>query len=118
MVTRSSILLTVRLRTPANQCLAQVHPDSSGNGQAVPGHGATGMDRRPYVGGFPAAGRPQRRLARGARMTDVSSPVAVHAVTATHVVRVPVTTVWASPESPRPVDAPIVADEADAAAWL
>ncbi len=48
----------------------------------------------------------------------MSSPVAVHAVTATHHVRVPVTTVWASPESPRRVDAPIVADEPDAAAWL
>ena len=51
-------------------------------------------------------------------MTGVSSSVAVHAVTATHLVRVPVTTVWSSPGSPRPVDAPVVADEPDAAAWL
>ena len=51
-------------------------------------------------------------------MTGVSSSVAVHAVTATHLVRVPVTTVWSSPESPRPVDAPVVADEPDVAAWL
>ena len=42
----------------------------------------------------------------------MSSPVAVHAPSpSTHVVRVPVTTVWSSPESPRPVDAPVVADE-------
>jgi len=51
-------------------------------------------------------------------MTGVSSSVAVHAVTATHLVRVPVTTVWSSPGSPRPVDAPVVADEPDAAGWL
>ena len=43
---------------------------------------------------------------------------AVATVTATHLVRVPVTTVWSTPESPRPVDAAIVADEPDAAAWL
>jgi gamma-D-glutamyl-L-lysine dipeptidyl-peptidase len=43
---------------------------------------------------------------------------AVATVTATHLVRVPVTTVWSTPESPRPVDAPIVADEPDAVAWL
>jgi gamma-D-glutamyl-L-lysine dipeptidyl-peptidase len=48
----------------------------------------------------------------------VSSPVPVPAVRATHRVRVPVTTVWSSPESPRPVDAAVVADEPDVAAWL
>jgi len=48
----------------------------------------------------------------------VSSSVAVPAVHASHLVRVPVTTVWADPGSPRPVDAPIVADEPDAPAWL
>ncbi|MEO7447944.1 MAG: NlpC/P60 family protein [Humibacillus sp.] len=36
----------------------------------------------------------------------------------THVVRVPVTTLWVDPSSPRPVDAPIVADEPDAQGWL
>ncbi len=36
----------------------------------------------------------------------------------THVTRVVVTTVWSDPQSPRPVDAPVVADEPDAAAWL
>lgn len=40
------------------------------------------------------------------------------AVTATHLVRVPVTTVWSTPGSPRPVDAAIVADQPDAVAWL
>lgn len=39
-------------------------------------------------------------------------------VSATHLVHVPVTTVWSTPESPRPVDAAMVADEPDAAAWL
>ncbi len=39
-------------------------------------------------------------------------------VSATHLVRVPVTTVWSTPQSPRPVDAAMVADEPDAAAWL
>ncbi|RKT78144.1 cell wall-associated NlpC family hydrolase [Terracoccus luteus] len=34
------------------------------------------------------------------------------------VVRVPVTTVWSAPDSPRPVDAPVVRAEPDAAAWL
>ena len=48
----------------------------------------------------------------------MSSPVAVSPVTSTHVVRVPVTTVWSSPESPRPVDAPVVADDPDVAGWL
>jgi hypothetical protein len=51
-------------------------------------------------------------------MAGVSSPVAVSPVTSTHVVRVPVTTVWSSPESPRPVDAPVVADDPDVAGWL
>lgn len=37
---------------------------------------------------------------------------------ATHRARVPVTTVWSTPESPRPVDAAVVADEPDAVAWL
>ncbi|MCU1537921.1 MAG: hypothetical protein JWP82_2272 [Humibacillus sp.] len=36
----------------------------------------------------------------------------------THVVRVPVTTLWVDPRSPRPVDAAIVAEEPDAVAWL
>ena len=36
----------------------------------------------------------------------------------THVVRVPVTTLWVDPSSPRPVDAAIVAGEPDPAAWL
>ncbi|NUO35412.1 MAG: hypothetical protein HOQ27_10170, partial [Dermatophilaceae bacterium] len=39
-------------------------------------------------------------------------------VRATHLVRVPVTTVWSTPQSPRPVDAAMVADEPDAVAWL
>lgn len=39
-------------------------------------------------------------------------------VSATHLVHVPVTTVWSTPESPRPVDAAMVADDPDAAAWL
>ena len=39
-------------------------------------------------------------------------------VTATHLVRVPVTTVWSTPNSAREVDAAIVADEPDAVAWL
>ncbi len=34
------------------------------------------------------------------------------------VVRVPVTTVWSAPDSPRPVDAPVVRAEPDAAEWL
>ena len=38
--------------------------------------------------------------------------------TATHRARVPVTTVWSTPDSPRPVDAPAVADEPDVVAWL
>lgn len=33
-------------------------------------------------------------------------------------VAVPVSTLWTSPEAPRPVDAPAVADEPDALAWL
>ncbi|MER7070191.1 C40 family peptidase [Terrabacter sp. NPDC000476] len=45
----------------------------------------------------------------------MSTPVAV---IATHRVRVPVTTVWTSPTSPRPVDAPAVAEQPDAVAWL
>src|SRR5687768_12715576 len=59
------------------------------------------------------AGRPDRRPERGARMAGVSSTVA-----ASHRVRVPVTTVWSTPASPRPVDAPVVADEPDAVQWL
>ena len=53
-------------------------------------------------------------------MTGVSSSAAnaLNAVTATHLVRVPVTTVWTGPGSPRPVDGPAVADEPDVAAWL
>lgn len=39
-------------------------------------------------------------------------------VAASHRVRVPVTTVWSTPTSPRPVDAPVVADEPDAVQWL
>ncbi|MFM6849963.1 MAG: C40 family peptidase [Terrabacter sp.] len=39
-------------------------------------------------------------------------------VSATHLVRVPVTTVWSTPGSPRRVDAAMVADEPDAVAWL
>jgi gamma-D-glutamyl-L-lysine dipeptidyl-peptidase len=46
-------------------------------------------------------------------MASVSSTVI-----ATHRVRVPVTTVWSAPESPRPVDAPVVADEPDVLGWL
>lgn len=42
----------------------------------------------------------------------------VPALPATHVVRVPVTTVWSSPESPRPVDAPAVSDHPDVVGWL
>lgn len=45
----------------------------------------------------------------------MSSPVAVPA---THVVRVPVTTVWSAPDSPRPVDEPMVRDVPDATGWL
>ncbi|GAA5016096.1 hypothetical protein GCM10023258_01350 [Terrabacter aeriphilus] len=45
----------------------------------------------------------------------MSTPVAV---IATHRVRVPVTTVWTSPTSPRAVDAPAVAEQPDAVAWL
>ena len=48
----------------------------------------------------------------------MSSPVAVPTVPATHVVRVPVTTVWTDPESPRAVDAPAVAPEPDNVGWL
>jgi hypothetical protein len=48
-------------------------------------------------------------------MSGVSASVTV---IASHLVRVPVTTVWSAPESPRPVDAPIVADEPDAVEWL
>jgi hypothetical protein len=44
-------------------------------------------------------------------MSDVSQTVS-------HVAAVPVTTVWISPESPRPVDEPIVADQPDPVAWL
>jgi len=53
-------------------------------------------------------------------MTGVSSSAAnaLNAVTATHLVRVPVPTVWTGPGSPRPVDGPAVADEPDVAAWL
>jgi cell wall-associated NlpC family hydrolase len=36
----------------------------------------------------------------------------------THVVRVPVTTLWVDPAQPRAVDAAIVADEPDAEGWL
>ena len=35
-----------------------------------------------------------------------------------HVTAVPVTTIWSTPASPRPVDRPMVADRPDAAAWL
>ncbi|WP_374968957.1 C40 family peptidase [Terrabacter sp. BE26] len=49
----------------------------------------------------------------------MSSPVAVPAaVRPTHLVRVPVTTVWSAPDSPRPVDEPIVRDVPDAREWL
>src|SRR3954451_15511544 len=52
-------------------------------------------------------------------MTGVRSPLVAATPAATsHVVRVPVTTVWTAPDSPRPVDAAIVAEEPDAAAWL
>src|SRR3954451_6876637 len=52
-------------------------------------------------------------------MTGVRSPLVATTPAATgHVVRVPVTTVWTAPDSPRAVDAAIVADEPDAAAWL
>lgn len=54
-------------------------------------------------------------------MTGVSSSsshAAVSTPVATHHVRVPVTTVWTDPGSPRPVDAPAVADEPDVAGWL
>jgi gamma-D-glutamyl-L-lysine dipeptidyl-peptidase len=37
---------------------------------------------------------------------------------ALHTVGVALTTLWVSPESPRPVDAPMVADPPDARAWL
>jgi len=37
---------------------------------------------------------------------------------ATHAVSVAVTTLWVGPDSPRPVDAPIVADRPDPVAWL
>ncbi|MEW1953694.1 C40 family peptidase [Terrabacter sp. NPDC080008] len=47
----------------------------------------------------------------------MSSPVAA-VVTATHLVRVPVTTVWSGPDSPRPVDEPMVREIPDATAWL
>ena len=49
-------------------------------------------------------------------MSGVSSPVAV--VTATHLVRVPVTTVWSAPGSPRAVDEAMVREVPDATAWL
>jgi hypothetical protein len=39
-------------------------------------------------------------------------------LTVSHVAAVPVTTVWTSPDSPRTVDAPMVADVPDAVAWL
>ncbi|GAA1975797.1 hypothetical protein GCM10009817_14980 [Terrabacter lapilli] len=45
----------------------------------------------------------------------MSSPVAVRP---SHLVRVPVTTVWSGPESARPVDEPIVREVPDATAWL
>lgn len=48
----------------------------------------------------------------------MSSPVAAPTVPATHRVRVPVTTVWSSPESPRAVDAPAVASQPDVVGWL
>jgi cell wall-associated NlpC family hydrolase len=51
-----------------------------------------------------------------AGVSAVPSPTAEPPVT--HVTRVAVTTVWSDPQSPRPVDAPVVADEPDAAAWL
>jgi len=52
-------------------------------------------------------------------MSGVSSPVAVPAaVRPTHLVQVPVTTVWSAPDSPRPVDEPIVRDVPDAREWL
>lgn len=47
----------------------------------------------------------------------MSSPVAA-AIPPTHVVRVPVTTVWSGADSARPVDEPIVRTVPDAAEWL
>lgn len=47
-----------------------------------------------------------------------SSVAAVPRVPTTHVVRVPVTTVWADPDSPRAVDRAMVTDDPDVAGWL
>lgn len=57
-------------------------------------------------------------MSPSAAVPAVPAVPAVAAVHATHVVRVPVTTVWSSPECPRPVDAPAVSEHPDVAGWL
>ncbi|GAA2744246.1 hypothetical protein GCM10009868_21160 [Terrabacter aerolatus] len=47
-----------------------------------------------------------------------STVAAAPRLPATQVVRVPVTTVWSGPESPRAVDRPMVADDPDVTEWL
>ena len=58
-------------------------------------------------------------------MSSASSPLPggnppppSHTSTHTHTVSVPVTTLWVGPDSPRPVDEPILRDRPDAVAWL
>ena len=51
-------------------------------------------------------------------LPEGNRPPRTHETTHTHTVSVPVTTLWVGPDSPRPVDAPIIEDRPDAAAWL
>ena len=53
-----------------------------------------------------------------APLPEGNPPPHSHTPTHTHTVNVPVTTLWVGPDSPRPVDAPILGDRPDAVAWL
>ncbi|WP_404393457.1 C40 family peptidase [Humibacillus xanthopallidus] len=53
-----------------------------------------------------------------APLPEGNPPPHSHTHTHTHTVSVPVTTLWVGPDSPRPVDAPVLRDRPDAVAWL